>query len=75
MLDKIKKNYFLLITIFLFLYFLFNFLGGERGLFSYFEKKKTIVLRGELLKYEESDLRVLKMTPGGSKIDPREGNI
>ena len=42
MLAKIKKNYFLLITIFLFLYFLFNFLGGERGLFSYFEKKKLL---------------------------------
>ena len=42
MLAKIKKNYFLLITIFLFLYFLFNFLGGERGLFSYFEKKRLL---------------------------------
>ena len=42
MLDKIKKNYFLLISTFLFLYFIFNILGGERGLFSYFEKKKLL---------------------------------
>ena len=42
MLNKIKKNYFLLITTFLFLYFIFNLLDGERGLFSYFEKKKLL---------------------------------
>ena len=42
MLAKIKKNYFLLITTFLFLYFIFNLLDGERGLFSYFEKKKLL---------------------------------
>ena len=42
MLDKIKKNYFLLITTFLFLYFIFNLLNGERGLFSNFEKKKLL---------------------------------
>ena len=42
MLAKIKKNYFLLITTFLFLYFIFNLLDGERGLFSYFEKKNLL---------------------------------
>ena len=42
MFAKIKKNYFLLITSFLFLYFIFNLLDGERGLFSYFEKKKLL---------------------------------
>ena len=40
---KIKKNYFLLITTFLFLYFIFNFLDGERGLFSYFKKKNLLI--------------------------------
>ena len=40
MFDKIKKNYFLLISKILFLYFFFNLLDGERGLVSYFEKKK-----------------------------------
>ena len=39
---KIKKNYFLLISTFLILYFLFNLLGGERGLFSFFDKKKNL---------------------------------
>ena len=40
MLDKIKKNYFLLIVTFLLIYFFFNLLGGERGLISYLEKKE-----------------------------------
>ena len=35
-----KKNYFLLISIFFFIYIVFNLLDGERGLFSYFEKKE-----------------------------------
>ena len=39
MLDKLKKNYFILIITFLFIYFFFNLLDGERGLISYFEKK------------------------------------
>ena len=42
MLGKIKKNYFLLISTFLILYFLFNLLGGERGLFSYFKKNEIL---------------------------------
>ena len=39
MLRLIKKNYFLLISIFLVFYFGFNLVSGERGLFSYIEKK------------------------------------
>ena len=39
---KIKKNYFLLISIFLIFYFLFNLLDGERGLFSFFKKKSLL---------------------------------
>jgi len=39
---KIKKNYFVLIITFLFLYFFFNLLDGERGLISYFEKKDIL---------------------------------
>ena len=38
----IKKNYFLLISTFLVLYFFFNLLDGERGLFSYFKKKNVL---------------------------------
>jgi len=42
MFDKIKKNYFLLISTFLILYFFFNLLDGERGLFSYIKKKEIL---------------------------------
>ena len=42
MLKKFKNNYFLLISTFLILYFIFNLLDGERGLFSYFTKKETL---------------------------------
>ena len=38
--NKIKKNYFLLLSTFLFFYVFFNLLDGERGLISYFEKKE-----------------------------------
>ena len=38
----IKKNYFLLISTFLILYFIFNLLDGERGLFSYSTKKENL---------------------------------
>ena len=41
MLDKLKKNYFILIITFLFTYFFFNLLDGERGLISYMEKKEV----------------------------------
>ena len=43
MMDKIKKNYFLLISTFLVLYFFFNLLEGERGLFSYFKKRDILM--------------------------------
>ena len=41
MLDKLKKNYFILIITFLFTYFFFNLLDGERGLISYMEKTEV----------------------------------
>ena len=50
MLKRLKKNYFLLVSTFLILYFFFNLLSGQRGLISYFEKKRTI----KILKKEES---------------------
>ena len=43
MFNKIKKNFFLLISTFLILYFFFNLLEGERGLFSYFKKKEILI--------------------------------
>ena len=42
MLRLIKKKYFLLISIFLIFYFGFNLVSGERGLFSYIEKKELL---------------------------------
>tara|TARA_Y100000590_G_scaffold284735_1_gene320474 strand:- start:936 stop:1238 length:303 start_codon:yes stop_codon:yes gene_type:complete len=42
MFNKVKKNYFLLVSTFLLLYFFFNLLDGQRGLFSYFKKKNLI---------------------------------
>ena len=39
MLEKLKKNYFILIITFLYIYFFFNLLDGDRGLISYMEKK------------------------------------
>ena len=52
MFSTIKKNYFLLISTFLILYFLVNLLGGERGLFSYFKKKEILIS----LQNEETDI-------------------
>ena len=42
MLRLIKRNYFLLISVFLIFYFSFNLVSGERGLFSYMEKKEHL---------------------------------
>ena len=52
MLNKIKKNFFLLTSIFLLLFFLFNLFGGERGVLSYLKKKKLLIN----LKSEEQKL-------------------
>ena len=42
MLKRLKKNYLLLLSTFLILYFFFNLLSGERGLISYLEKKQIL---------------------------------
>ena len=52
MLRLIKRNYFLLISVFFILYFGFNLVSGERGLFSYIEKKELL----SILKKEELTL-------------------
>ena len=41
-LEIINQKKFTLINIFLFLYIILNFLDGERGLISYYEKQKVI---------------------------------
>ena len=53
MIEKIKKNYFILIVTFLFLYFFFNLLDGERGLISLLKKVNLLTQ----LKFEEKKLR------------------
>ena len=42
MLRLVKRNYFLLVSIFLIFYFTFNLVSGERGLFSFIEKKELL---------------------------------
>ena len=54
MIDKLKKNYFLLIVTFLIIYFFFNLLEGNRGLISYFEKKEIY----NQLQTDQKDLSV-----------------
>ena len=59
MLKRLKKNYFLLVSTFLILYFFFNLLSGQRGLISYFEKKQVLnILQNKefLLKKQIKDL-------------------
>ena len=53
MIKNIKKNYFILIVTFLFLYFFFNLLDGERGLISLLKKENLLTQ----LKFEEKKLR------------------
>ena len=52
MIVKIKKNYFIIIGTFLFLYFFFNLLDGERGLISLLKKENLLTK----LKFEEKEL-------------------
>ena len=52
MIEKIKKNYFLIIGTFLFLYFFFNLLDGERGLISLVKKENLL----KQLKTQEKQL-------------------
>ena len=54
MLKKLKKNYFLLVSTFLILYFFFNLLSGQRGLISYFEKKQILNVQ------KKEELRLIK---------------
>ena len=55
--EILKKNYFLLISSFLFIYIAFNLLDGERGLFSYFEKKE---IQNQLIQKKNNLVEELK---------------
>ena len=59
MFDKIRKNYFILIITFLFIYFFFNLLGGDRGFISYLKKKdiyKELKIKQKDLKFKIQEL-------------------
>ena len=60
MLKNLKKNYFLLVSIFLILYFFVNLMSGERGLISYIEKKKI---------FKDLEIKEQKLTENIEKLD------
>ena len=60
LIESFKKKKLILLNIFLTLYICINLIGGERGLISYIEKKKTyeeLVEKEEILKEELKDLK------------------
>ena len=63
LIESLKKRKFILINIFLTLYIGINLIGGERGLISYFDKKKI---------YEELEKKEINLT---NEIDKLEHNI
>ena len=63
LIESLKKRKFILINIFFTLYIGINLIGGERGLISYFDKKKI---------YEELEKKEINLT---SEIDKLEHNI
>ena len=64
MIKKIKDKLIFIIPILLILYFILNLLGGNRGLFSYFEKKNYLnnlkneekLIRQEIEELEKSNI-------------------
>ena len=63
LIESLKKRKFILVNIFLTLYIGINLIGGERGLISYFDKKKI---------YEELEKKEKILT---SEIEKLEHNI
>ncbi len=60
LIEKFKKKKLILLNIFLTLYVSINLLGGERGLISYFEKKKIhqeLIEKETVLNEELQDLK------------------
>ncbi len=59
LIESLKKKKFLLFNIFFILYIGINFIGGERGLISYFDKKNTykeLIKKEKLLTVKLKDL-------------------
>ena len=60
LIESFKKKKLILLNIFLSLYVGINFVGGERGLVSYFEKKRThqkLIQKETFLNNELQDLK------------------
>ena len=77
MLTLIKRNYFLLTSIFLIFYFAFNLVSGERGLFSYNDKKKLLsnLKKEELLLTNKINDLDQKNTLWRTNLDLDDGEI
>ena len=61
LIESLKKRKLILFNIFLTLYVATNLIGGERGLVSYFEKKKIyqeLILKETKIKKELKDLKL-----------------
>ena len=59
LIESLKKRKFILLNIFLTLYIGINLIGGERGLISYFDKKKLLEeleIKEKMLTYKLQDL-------------------
>ena len=59
LIESLKRKKFILLNIFLTLYIGINLIGGERGLISYFDKKKIyeeLEIKNEVLTSELKDL-------------------
>ena len=61
MIEKIKKNYFVIIGTFLFLYFFFNLLDGERGLISLLKKQNLLTQLKKDEKQIKSEINDLEL--------------
>jgi|TARA_X000001036_G_scaffold252943_1_gene235437 cell division protein FtsB len=80
LIDNLKKKKFLLFNIFFTLYIGINFIGGERGLIAYFDKKETykelikkdIVLTNELADLSHKISLIKKNNPDYLDILYRE---
>tara|TARA_Y100000591_G_scaffold283658_1_gene264805 strand:- start:616 stop:924 length:309 start_codon:yes stop_codon:yes gene_type:complete len=71
MIEKIKKNYFIIIGTLLFLYFFLNLLDGERGLISLLKKEnlvKNLTMKEKKLK-DEIDILEFKNTLLSKNLD------
>ena len=71
MFERLRNNYFVLISTFLIIYFFFNLLDGERGLFSYFKKKLFLdkLLNEEILLNNEVANLEFKNSLLGENLD------